>query len=132
MHSTPNLTTTKTSGAANGSSIFFSQRPMHMNHVNLIGRVAGEPRFYENKDGRRVAQLTLTTVEHYLDEEGNTKQKSHWHRIAAWGRWVKVVEELVCEGTELAVEGKLLTRFFFRDGQRQFISEVEVNDLVII
>lgn len=132
MLNTPNLSSEKMSGTTMGGSIFFSQRPMHMNHVNIIGRVANAPRFYTNKEGRRIARLTLRTTEHYLDEDGNTKQKSHWHRVSAWGRWVKVIEELVGEGSDIAIEGKLLTRFFFQNGQRQYISEIEVNDLVII
>lgn len=103
-----------------------------MNHVNLIGKITSQPRFYVLPTGRKVAQFTITTSDTYLDEDGNPKQKSHWHRICAWGRWTKVLEELGDVGLELAVEGKLTTRFYQRNGQRHFISEVEVNDLVIL
>lgn len=103
-----------------------------MNHVNLIGKVVSEPRFYELPTGRKVAQFTMSTKETFLDEEGNTKKKSHWHRISAWGRWVQVLEELGSVGLEVAVEGKLTTRFFQRNNAKQFIAEVEVNDLVIL
>lgn len=90
------------------------------------------PRYYELPTGRKVAQFTMTTNEVYLDETGKTKRKNHWHRIAAWGKWVQVLEQLGDVGTELAVEGKLTTRFYERDGERHFISEVEINDLVIL
>jgi hypothetical protein len=33
---------------------------------------------------------------------------------------------------EVAVEGKLTTRFYDKGGEKRFISEVEVNDLVIL
>jgi hypothetical protein len=33
---------------------------------------------------------------------------------------------------ELAIEGKLTTRFYQRGGEKRFISEVEVNDLIIM
>jgi single-strand DNA-binding protein len=68
----------------------------------------------------------------YLDETGNAKSRSNWHRLTAWGRWVKVLEELGQEGVDLAVEGKLVTRFYQNQGQRKYVSEVEVNDLVIL
>ncbi len=113
-------------------SIFFTTKHIKMNHVNLIGKVVSEPRFYELPTGRKVAQFTMSTKETYLDEEGNTKKKSHWHRISAWGRWVQVIEELGSVGLEVAVEGKLTTRFFHRNNAKQFISEVEINDLVIL
>ncbi len=114
------------------SSIFFDKREMSTNHVNLIGRIASDLRYYEHPSGRRVVQFTLSTRESYLDENGNTKMKTHWHRIAAWGRWVKVLEEFGEINLQIAIEGKLITRFYFRDGSKQFISEVEVNDLVIM
>ena len=94
--------------------------------------MTSKPRFYELPTGRKVAQFTISTKETYLDEDGNPKNQRHWHRISAWGRWTKVIEELGDIGMELAVEGKLTTRFYQRDGQRHFISEVEVNDLVIL
>ena len=114
------------------SSIFFDKREMSTNHVNLIGKITAAPRYYEHPSGRKVAQFTMATQESYLDEEGNTKFKRHWHRIAAWGRWVKVLEEFGKVNLQVALEGKLITRFYYRDGVKQFISEVEVNDLVIM
>lgn len=113
-------------------SIFFTTHHRKMNHVNLIGTVTSAPRFYELSNGRKVAQFTMATNETYLDEEGNTRNRKHWHRMAAWGRWVKVLEELARVGMEVAIEGKLTTRFYLRDGQKHFVSEVEVNDLIIL
>ncbi|MDG1777178.1 MAG: single-stranded DNA-binding protein [Crocinitomicaceae bacterium] len=128
MHSANKLV----DGAGQAGSIFFTIKHIKMNHVNLIGKVVSAPRFYESPMGRKVAQFTISTKETYLDEAGNTKQKNHWHRVSAWGRWVQVLEELVSVGLEVAIEGKLTTRCFQRNNTKQFISEVEVNDLVIL
>lgn len=115
------------------SPIFFNIiKRIKMNHVNLIGKVTSAPRFYEMPSGRRVAQFTMSTKETFLDEAGHTKSKSYWHRICAWGRWAKVLEELGEVGMEMAVEGKLTTRFYQKSGERKFVSEVEVNDLIIL
>lgn len=119
-------------GFRDRNSIFFDTKHIKMNHVNLIGKMTSVPRYYEHPSGRKVAQFTMSTSETYLDEEGNTKKKDHWHRISAWGRWVRVMEELAQVGMEIAVEGKLTTRFYHRDGEKRFISEVEVNDMVIL
>lgn len=67
-----------------------------------------------------------------MGAEGKTKKKSDWHRVSAWGRWVKVLEELGQKGMDLAIEGKLTTRFYEKSGEKKFISEVEVNDLIIL
>ena len=102
-----------------------------MNHVNLIGKVSSAPRVME-MDGRKIAQFTMSTKEHYITSEGETKTRKNWHRMTAWGRWVQVLEELGQVGMELAIEGKLVTRFYKSNGQRKVVAEVEVNDLVIL
>lgn len=103
-----------------------------MNHVNLIGKVCSTPKIVELPNGRKIAQFTMSTREMYLDESGNTKTKSNWHRLTAWGKWVKVLEELGQEGIDMAVEGKLVTRFYNSQGTKKFVSEVEINDLIIL
>lgn len=113
-------------------SIFFNVIERKMNHVNLIGKMTSIPRFYELPSGRKIAQFTMSTKETYLDEAGNTKNKKHQHRMSAWGRWVSVLEELSLVGLEIAVEGKLTTRFYQKGGEKRSISEVEVNDLIIL
>ncbi len=103
-----------------------------MNHVNLKGKVSSIPKVVELANGRKIAQFTMSTKEMYLDETGKTKTRSNWHRLTAWGRWVQVMEELGIVGMDLAVEGKLVTRFYKDNGTRKCISEVEVNDLIIL
>ncbi|MEN9303299.1 MAG: hypothetical protein RL264_1728 [Bacteroidota bacterium] len=103
-----------------------------MNQVNLIGKVSSAPKFTEFENGKRVAKFTLATNETYLDAQGKPKSRKHWHKVSAWGRWAKVLEELATVGVNVAIEGKLISRFYQQNGQKQVISEVEVNDLVLM
>lgn len=104
-----------------------------MNYVNLIGKMSSAPKFVELENGRKIANFTLSTKEPFLDEKGNSRMKSNWHRLTAWGNHVKVIQELTERGTNLAIEGKLVTRFYQdASGRKQSVSEVEVNDLIII
>lgn len=104
-----------------------------MNYVNLIGKVSSEPKVVSLENGRKVASFSLKTEETFLDKDGNVKKRNQWHRISAWGRWVAILEEFGEKGLQLAVEGRLTSRFY-RDqkGQSRFVSEVEVNDLVLL
>lgn len=102
-----------------------------MNHVNLIGKIASEPKMYESDRGK-AARFTMTTAETVLNTIGEATSKQDWHRVYAWGKWAKVIEELGMKGLHVAIEGKLKTRFFVENGRRNSISEVEVNDLIIL
>lgn len=110
-----------------------ADRSLHINHVHIIGRVSSQPRIAILPGGRKVAQFSLITKETYLDENGSTCIRQNWHRMTAWGRWVTVIEELCTKDMQVAVEGKLVSRFYrMQNGKRQMVSEIEVNDLVIL
>jgi single-strand DNA-binding protein len=103
-----------------------------MNHVNLIGKMCSTPKIVELTNGRKLAKFSMSTNEMVLTAEGETKKRTQWHRMSAWGKWVKILEEMGEAGMELAIEGKLITHFYNSNGKRKFVSEVEVNDLVIL
>lgn len=104
-----------------------------MNHVNLIGTMVSNPKLIETETGRKNVHFSLATQEPYLDEQGKTKIRKQWHRISAWGVYATLISELGEKGLRVAVEGKLVSKFYQTpNGQRAMISEVEVNDLVLI
>lgn len=104
-----------------------------MNYVNLIGKISSDPKVITLENGRKLAQFSLATTEPYLDEEGNVKNRKQWHRISAWGNWVFVLEQLGTKGLGVAIEGKLISRFYqSKTGDRKMVMEVEINDLVVL
>jgi|SRR5690554_6913333 len=107
-------------------------RVQEMNHVNLIGQMSSDPTFVEVQGGKKVVRFSLSTKESYLDEEGNTKNLRNWHKITAWGKWVPILEQLGAKGQALAIEGRLRSRFYKKNGERQSFTEIEINDLVIL
>lgn len=110
-----------------------TEQIMHMNHVNMIGKISSDPKVILLPGGRKMVNFSLATKEHYLDKEGNLQVKQDWHRLSAFGRWVAVMEELCAKGINVAVEGKLVSRFYKTDsGERKMFSEIEVNDLIIL
>lgn len=107
-------------------------RVQEMNFVNLIGQMTSDPKISQTQEGRRVARFSLSTKESYLDADGNVKELKNWHRVSAWGKWVPILEQLCEKGQPLAIEGRLRSRFFSQGGKRQAITEIEINDLVIL
>ena len=103
-----------------------------MNLVHLIGTIQSEPRLHELPNGRRLVKFTLVTEESYLDVKGHKKYKKNWHNLSAWGRWVQVLRECGPTGTSIAIEGRIVSQFYFVNGKKQMKSEIEINDLVIL
>ncbi len=114
------------------SSITQTQH-ININHVNLIGQMSSDPRIWSLPNGRRVANFSLATKQEFLDIDGNLKVKKNWHRVTAFGKWVSVLEELCSKGISVAVEGTLVSRFYQQaNGQKGMVSEIEINDLIIL
>jgi len=103
-----------------------------MNYVNLIGKMSSEPRFRTLPDGNKVAKFTLVTIEKTLDKKGDFIIKKDYHLMSAWGRWVKVIEKIKDHNVSIAVEGKITSRFYFENGKRKHLNEIEINDLLFI
>ena len=103
-----------------------------MNHVNLIGKMGSSPKIAKSETGRQVARFLLATSEHICDSKGEIVAININHRITAWGRWVPFIEEYGIKGTRLAIEGRLINRVCQAQGVQACITEVEVNDLIIM
>jgi single-strand DNA-binding protein len=103
-----------------------------MNYVNLIGKARSEAQFIEMDNGKRIAKFSMSTEESYLDEKGRLKSRDTWHTLTAWGRWVKILEQTEIKGTHLAIEGKIVSRFYKAGGIPKIISEIEINDLTLL
>lgn len=103
-----------------------------MNHVNLIGKARSEAQFIQMDNGKKVAKFSLSTKENYLDENGKMKSRDTWHTLTAWGKWAKILEQTEIKGSHLAIEGKLVSRFYKAGGIPKLISEIEINDLTLL
>ncbi len=104
-----------------------------VNHVHLIGSLTQEPAIITTSKGERMARFALTTKEYRKGIEGKIETENQWHKVVAWGKWVAVLEEFAEKGVQIAIEGKLRSRFFKgKDGRNQYSTEIEVKDLVLL
>jgi single-strand DNA-binding protein len=104
-----------------------------VNHVHLIGSLTSEPAIITMANGLKMARFAITTRELRKGLEGKIESENQWHKIVAWGKWVQVLEEFAEKGVQLAIEGKLRSRFFKdKDGRNQYTTEIEVKDLVFL
>ncbi len=103
------------------------------NKVQLIGRLGQDPEIITFNDGGKIARFNLATDDSYKDKQGNKIERTHWHSIVVKNGLVKVVENYITKGKEIAVEGKLTNRSWDdSDGKKQYITEVVVNELLML
>ena len=103
------------------------------NKVQLIGRLGQDPEIINFADGNKMAKFSLATDDSYKDKDGKKVERTDWHNIVVKGGLVKVVENYVNKGQEIALEGKLTTRTWEdKEGNKRYTTEVVCNELLML
>jgi single-strand DNA-binding protein len=103
------------------------------NKVQLIGRLGQEPEITTFNDGNKVAKFSLATDDSYKDKTGQKIERAYWHNIIVKGGLVRVVEDYIKKGQEIALEGKLTNRVWETDaGEKRYVTEVICNELLLL
>lgn len=107
-----------------------------LNKVMIIGHVGQDPevRYTGNAtNGTKVATLRVATSERYRDKDGNVKEQTEWHSIVCWRQLADVVEKYVKKGTQLYVEGKLVTRSWEdQNGGKKYSTDIVAQTLQLL
>jgi len=103
------------------------------NKVQLIGRLGQDPEIVNFENGKQLAKFSLATDDSYKDQNGQRVERTDWHNVVVWGNLVKVVENYVTKGKEIAVEGKLTTRSWEdKEGIKRYTTEVVCNEILLL
>jgi single-strand DNA-binding protein len=103
------------------------------NKVQLIGRLGQDPEIINFTDGNKMAKFSLATDDSYKDKDGNKVERAYWHNVVVRGGLVKVVENYITKGKEIAVEGKLTNRSYeTASGEKRYVTEILCNELLML
>jgi single-strand DNA-binding protein len=84
---------------------------MSVNKVIIVGFVGREPETRAFQDGTGVTNFSVATSEKYKDKaSGEYRENTEWHRISCFGKLSEIASKLVTKGSQVYVEGKLVTR----------------------
>ena len=99
----------------------------------LIGRIQpNDPELRYTQNGQAVCTFKIVTDEGYRDKDGNTVERSEWHRIVFWGKGGELIAQYMKKGRRIYVEGKLQTRQWERDGQTMYTTEIVGSDFLFL
>lgn len=103
------------------------------NKVQLIGNLGNAPEVKSTASGKKLARFSIATNEVYRNAKGEKVKETTWHNLIAWGKVADIAEKYLSKGSEIAIEGKLISRSYTdKEGNKKFISEVEINELLML
>ncbi len=102
------------------------------NKVQLIGNLGKAPEVINTENGKKIARFSLATNESYRNAQGEKVTDTQWHNVVAWGKTAALAEKYLQKGTEVAVEGKLVSRSYVaKDGNKKYITEIQVSEILL-
>ena len=101
---------------------------MYINKVLIYGNLTRDPELKSLPSGVQVCSFSLATNRVYKDREGARQEATEFHNVAAFGRPAELIAQYMKKGRALLVEGRMQTRSWEKDGQKQYRTEIIVEN----
>ena len=104
-----------------------------VNKVIIVGNVGRDPEVRYTQSGRAVASFSVATSERFQDKDGQTQERTEWHRVVAWARLAEICGEYLRKGKQVYIEGRLQTRDWEdKDGHKRYTTEIIANSMQML
>lgn len=98
---------------------------MGVNKAIIVGNLGADVELRYTQSGQAVANFRVATNERWTDKEGESQERTEWHRIVVWGRQAENCEKYLSKGRQVYIEGRLQTRDWEdRDGNKRYTTEI--------
>lgn len=97
---------------------------MYLNKVYLIGNLTRDPEEKALPSGMKVTSFSVATNRRYKDQAGAWQEATEYHNVVVFGRQAETSAQYLHKGNSVLVEGRMQTRSWEKDGQKQYRTEV--------
>ena len=103
-----------------------------LNRVQLIGRLGADPEMRNTQAGMTVATFGLATSRQWPGKDGTMQEETEWHNIVVWDKLAQLCGVFLTKGRLVYIEGRIHTRSYDRDGQKQYRTEIVASDMLLL
>lgn len=97
---------------------------MYLNKAMIYGNLTRDPELKSLPSGMQVCSFSLATNRVYKDRDGNRQENTDYHNVVVFGRQAETTAQYLKKGNGAFVEGRLQTRSWDKDGQKQYRTEI--------
>lgn len=97
---------------------------MYLNKAMIYGNLTRDPEVKALPSGMNVCSFSLATNRVYKDRDGKRQESTDYHNVVVFGRQADTCAQYLKKGAGTFVEGRLQTRSWDKDGQKQYRTEV--------
>ena len=97
---------------------------MYLNKAMIFGNLTRDPEMKALPSGLQVCSFSLATNRVYNDRDGKRQEATDYHNIVVFGKQAENCSKYLYKGSSTYVEGRLQTRSWEKDGQKQYRTEI--------
>lgn len=97
---------------------------MYINTVILYGNLTRDPELRALPSGMNVCSFSIATNRTFTGKDGKKQEQVDFHNIVVFGRQADNVAQYMKKGSGVFIEGRLQSRSWEKDGQKQYRTEV--------
>ena len=90
----------------------------------IFGNLTRDPELRALPSGVNVCNFSVATNRVYRDRDGKKQEQADFHNVVVFGRQADVVAQYLKKGRSVFIEGRMQTRSWEKDGQKQYRTEV--------
>lgn len=97
---------------------------MYLNKAMIYGNLTRDPELKALPSGMQVCSLSIATNRVYNDRDGKRQEATDYHNVVVFGKQAENSAKYLTKGNGVYVEGRMQTRSWDKDGQKQYRTEV--------
>lgn len=105
-----------------------------VNKVILVGNLGNDPDVKYTQSGMAVTTLSLATTSVRKDRDGNTQERTEWHRIKLFGKLGEIAGEYLKKGRQVYIEGEI--RYSKAEGKNgepdRYYTDIVANEMQML
>jgi len=104
-----------------------------INKVILVGNLGNDPDVKYTQSGMAVTRISLATTSVRKDRDGNTQERTEWHRVVFFGKLGEIAGEYLRKGSQVYVEGSIrYDKYTGQDGVEKYSTDIVADEMQML
>ena len=104
-----------------------------INKVILVGNLGNDPETKYTQGGMAITTVSLATTSVRKDRDGNTHERTEWHRVKFFGKLGEIAGEYLRKGRQVYVEGSIrYDKHTGQDGQERYFTDIVADEMQML
>jgi len=104
-----------------------------VNKVILVGNLGNDPDTRYTQGGMAVTRISLATTTVRKDRDGNTQERTEWHRVVFFGKLAEIANQYLRKGQSVYVEGAIrYDKYTNKDGIEKYSTDIVADEMQML